>query len=60
MKLYRADPQDRVDLIALWSLCAFVDPNDAAESFRRAYPHAPDDEYLASFIGDVANDASAD
>ncbi len=59
MKLYRADPQDREDLITLWPLCAFTDPHRAAESFKRAYPHAPDDEHLAGYIADVAADATS-
>lgn len=57
MKLYRASPQDREDLIALWPSCSFSDPLDAAEAFRRAYPHAPDDPHLADYIAEVAADA---
>lgn len=60
MKLYRADPQDREDLITLWPLCTFADPATAAESFRGAYPHAPDDEHLVGFIDDIAIDAGSD
>ena len=58
MKMYRAQPQDREDLVSLWPLCSFNDPDDAVEAFRNAYPHAPDDEYLAEFIADVASDAA--
>ncbi len=57
MKLYRAEPQDREDLIVLWPLCGFVDADDAARAFRDAYPHAPDGEYLASYIEEVIGDA---
>ena len=57
MKLYRADPQDREDLVSLWPLCSFADPDEAADAFMSAYPHAPEDEYLASYIADVARDA---
>jgi hypothetical protein len=57
MKLYRADPQDREDMIALWPLCTFATPDDAARAFRFAYPHAPDDRYLGDFIRGVADDA---
>ena len=57
MKLYRADPQDREDLVVLWPLCDFSDADDAANTFRLAYPHAPEDEYLADYIADVAHDA---
>ena len=58
MKLYRADPQDREDLIVLWPLCSFSDVDAAAKAFRLAYPHAPEDEHLADYIADVARDAS--
>ena len=57
MKLYRADPQDREDLVSLWSLCRFGDADEAADRFRRAYPHAPDDPHLGAFIAQVALDA---
>ncbi len=53
MKLYRADPQDREDLISLWPLCNFASPDDAVDAFTRAYPHAPDDEYLTNYIDDT-------
>lgn len=58
MKLYRADPQDREDLVSLWSLCGFDDPEAAAAAFRNAYPHAPEDEYLADYIADVVEEAA--
>jgi hypothetical protein len=59
MKLYRADPQDREDLISLWPLCSFTDPDNAVAAFRNAYPHAPEDEYLTRYIDQVAHDAEA-
>lgn len=58
MKLFRADPQDREDLVSLWPLCGFSDPEAAVVAFQNAYPHAPDDQYLASYIADVAKDAA--
>jgi hypothetical protein len=57
MKLYRADPQDREDLVSLWSLCGFRDADDAEHAFRQAYPHAPEDDYLRDYITEVAGDA---
>lgn len=57
MKLYRAQPQDREDLITLWPLCSFTDADDAARAFCDAYPHAPDDEHLASYIAEVVREA---
>jgi hypothetical protein len=59
MKLNRADPQDREDLISLWPLCRFGDSETAAAGFRAAYPHAPHDEYLADYIAGVADDAGS-
>ena len=58
MKLFRADPQDREDLVSVWPLCGFGDPEAAVAAFRNAYPHAPEDEYLASYIANVADDAA--
>ncbi len=58
MKLNRADPQDREDLVSLWPLCGFGDPEAAVAEFRNAYPHSPEDEYLANYIADVAGDAA--
>jgi hypothetical protein len=57
MKLYRADPQDREDLVTLWPLCSFASPAEALDAFTKAYPHAPDDEYLGDYIADIARDA---
>jgi hypothetical protein len=57
MKLYRADPPDRDDLVLLWPLCRFADPGDAAEAFRRAYPHAPDDPEIEDYIAEMAREA---
>lgn len=57
MKLYRAEPQDREDLVNPWPLCSFTNAEDAVAAFRRAYPHAPKDKYLADYISDIAHDA---
>jgi hypothetical protein len=59
MKLYRADPQDREDLVSLWPLCDFADPLAAAQAFQDAYPHAPVDEFLPDYIADVAREATS-
>lgn len=58
MKLYRADPQEREDLVSLWPLCNFTDPQAAARAFQEAYPHAPEDEFLPDYIADVARGAA--
>jgi hypothetical protein len=58
MKLYRAHPLDREDLVSLWPLCDFGTPEAAVESFRSGYPHAPEDEHLVDFVRDIADDAT--
>jgi hypothetical protein len=59
MKLYRAFPQDYEDLISLWPRCAFESPAAAARAFHAAFPHAPDDEYLAGYVHEIALAAAA-
>ena len=54
MKLYAARDRDLDDLRVLWPRTSFASPGQAAEAFWEAYPHAPDDPYLASFIADLA------
>lgn len=55
MKLYRALPQDYEDMVLLWPNCGFADPTDAADAFWRAYPHAPDDEFLTDYIEGICH-----
>lgn len=57
MKLYRANAQDYEDMVSLWQECDFHDPAEAATAFRRAYPHAPDDEFLVDYIEAIAADS---
>ena len=58
MKLYRADPQDREDMVLLWPMCDFASPEDAVEAFEAAYPHAPEDEHLVNYVREIAEEAS--
>ncbi|MDP9387786.1 MAG: hypothetical protein M3Q48_07605 [Actinomycetota bacterium] len=58
MKLYRADPQDREDMVLLWPMCGFSSPEDAVEAFAAAYPHPPEDEHLVDYVREIAEDAS--
>lgn len=59
MKLYAAREPDYDDLVALWARCSFSSPSDAAARFTIAYPHAPDDPHLASYIAQIAEEAAA-
>ncbi len=38
MKLYRAHPQDREDLVTLWPLCSYANPLEAADVAQRSPP----------------------
>lgn len=58
MKLYRLDAQDYEDLVKIWPLCIFESPDEAADQFREAYPHAPEDPHLAVLIRKVADEAN--
>ena len=57
MKLYRAQPHDREDMIEVWPMCKFSSPLDAVRAFRAAYPHAPDDPFLVEYVEAIAADA---
>ncbi|MCB0970942.1 MAG: hypothetical protein KDB21_14350 [Acidimicrobiales bacterium] len=58
MKLYRATPQDHQDMVTLWPRCGFTSPQEAADAFERAYPQAPDDEFLVDYIREIAREAT--
>jgi hypothetical protein len=49
-----ARDRDLDDLRALRPLAGFGSPLQAAVQFWHAYPHAPDDPYLANFIAGIA------
>lgn len=55
MKLYAGRDRDFDDLITLWPVSGFRTPEEAAEMFRCAYPHAPDDPYLESWVKHIAD-----
>jgi hypothetical protein len=59
MKLCRADPQDREDMVLLWPMCGFAGPEDAVRAFEVAYPHAPEDEHLVEYVRAIARDAAS-
>jgi Nucleotidyltransferase of unknown function (DUF6036) len=59
MKLYGARTRDIEDLIAIWPSCQFESPNQVANLFRDAYPHAPEDEFLAQFIVEISQSATS-
>lgn len=57
MKLDRAAAQDREDMILLWKRCTFATAADVVECYEAAYPHAPEDPHLATFVRSIITDA---
>lgn len=54
MKVHAARAPDYSDLVRLWPLAGFVSPEAAVEEYWKAYPHADHDEYLTSWITEIA------
>lgn len=58
MKLNRAGPQDREDMLLLWDRCGFTGADDVVERYSAAYPHAPEDPHLGEYVDAVIADAA--
>lgn len=59
MKLLRADPQDRDDMVRLWPRCSFDSADAAVVAFYDAYPHLDEDEYLVDYVTKVIDQSEA-
>lgn len=57
MKLYRAQANDVADLIAIWPHTGFTTAREVVDAFVAAYPHAPDDPHLDTFVVEIASRA---
>jgi hypothetical protein len=57
MKLFAARGPDYDDMVALWSRCDFASADEAVAFYREAYPNAPDDTYLVSYVETIATEA---
>lgn len=57
MKMYRADPNDQADMVAIWPQTRFRSAQEVVDAFFAAYPHAPDDPHLDQFVIEVASRA---
>lgn len=56
MKVYAGGPDrlhDYDDLVLLWPRCSFASATDATRAYIEAYPHAPTDPYIESYIAEV-------
>ena len=60
MKLYRAQPNDRDDMVKMWPELSFTSRQEVVTSFFAAFPHAPEDPYLGEFVGEIAALAGCD
>lgn len=54
MKMYRADPNDQADMVAMWNQTGFATAREVVDAYFAAYPHAPEDPHLAMFVVEVA------
>lgn len=57
MKMYRADPNDLADMVAIWPQTGFRTAREVVAAFFAAYPHAPEDPNLDAFVVEVARRA---
>ena len=57
MKMYRSNPNDLSDMVAMWPYTGFTHAQEVVDAFFAAYPHAPEDEYLDSLVIGVAKRA---
>lgn len=44
-------------MVLLWKWCGLAGADDVVERFEAAYPHAPDDPYLAGYVQAIIDDA---
>ena len=59
MKLYAGRARDHDDLVALWPRTGFATAREAVDAMCRAYPAATQDEYLESYVADIAAEATS-
>jgi len=57
MKMYRADPNDQADMVAIWPHTGFRSAKEVVDAFFAAYPHALDDPHIDQFVIEVASRA---
>ena len=57
MKLYAARAPDYDDMVRLWPHTGFQSPQQAVAAYQEAYPHAPEDEHLQSYVEQIATEA---
>jgi hypothetical protein len=59
MKLFAARARDQSDLVALWPHSGFASARQAVVAMYEAYPAAPDDPFLESFVEGIIAEARA-
>jgi hypothetical protein len=58
MKVHAARAPDYSDLVRLWPLAGFTSPEAAVEEYWKAYPHSDADDYLLSWITEIARQST--
>lgn len=58
MKLFAARGRDFDDMVSLWPHCGFADARDAVAEMHAAYPAAPEDPHLESFVEQIIDEAT--
>jgi hypothetical protein len=59
MKLFAGRGRDHDDLVSLWPHCGFVSVGEAVAEMYVAYPAAPDDPHLESFLEQIIKEAAS-
>ena len=59
MKLFAGRDRDQADLVVLWSHCGFAYAREAVDAMYEAYPAAPDDPHLESFVEQIIQEATS-
>ncbi len=57
MKLNAGRFVDRPDMVRLWRLTGFASPQAAVDRYWDAYPAAADDQFLVTYVNEIANEA---
>lgn len=58
MKLNSNRRRDHEDLVLLWPRTGFVSADEVLQEFARAYPFAPEDEFLGEWVQQIINRAT--
>jgi hypothetical protein len=58
MKLHSTRSTDHADLVLAWPHTSFETAEDVVATYWRAFPEAPEDEYLTDYVADMIRKAN--